>query len=400
MSRSGRWLVVVSMMLAVLVLAACGGGGSGSSSGGNAQGVSDESIKLGFSGPFSGPIAAAGREETAGIKAAMNEVNEEGGINGRKIELVTKDDQFTPAKQALNLKELAQQDKVFAIVGVPDAAVSAQWPTIERLGVPMWGPIFPQDPQIENAFIMGSTVSGQTSAVMGYVCEKFGNTPFTVASVMSETPYGETAQKGIEESAEECPSMTVGSEQVVPINETNLAPVVLKMKSGNPDVVYMGVTSYQDLLMMKEAGQQGFEPTFVGNNSTMAQEGTEELPNLQEKAFRGSTILGAGPGVEKYEKAMSAIGEKLNPQAEEEYAITKALLKTIENAGEDLSWENFIKTAEELEYDSEIMSPTKFGPLPSGHRSSTGVVIQEVNGNKWVDKGGFVEPSAKDNEGL
>jgi branched-chain amino acid transport system substrate-binding protein len=400
MSRSGRWIIALLAIPVILVVSACGGSSSGSSSGGTAQGVTDSAIKLGFTGPFSGPIAAAGREESGGIKAALNEVNEEGGINGRKIELVTKDDQFTPAKQALNLKELAQQDKVFAIVGVPDAAVSAQWPTIERLGVPMWGPIFPQDPKIENAFIMGSTIAGQTSAVMSSVCKKFGGKPFTVASVMSETPYGETAQTGIEESAKECPGMTVGSEQVVPVTETNLAPVVLKMKSGTPDVVYMGVTSYQDLLMMKEAGQQGFEPVFVGNNSTMAQEGTELLPNLQDKAYRGSTILASGPGVEEYEAAMSAIGEKLNPQAEEEYAITKALLQTIKNAGEDLSWEHFIKTAEELKYDSKVMSPITFGPLPDGHRSSTGVVIQEVKGNKWVDVGGFVEPSAKDNEGL
>jgi branched-chain amino acid transport system substrate-binding protein len=86
------------------------------------QGITDTSIKLGSSFPQSG-LYQAYANISKGYLAYFDYINAQGGINGRKIEVVTKDDAYDPAKTVQNVQELTQSDQVFAlfnIVGTPN----------------------------------------------------------------------------------------------------------------------------------------------------------------------------------------------------------------------------------------------------------------------------------------
>ncbi|HVD14495.1 MAG TPA: ABC transporter substrate-binding protein [Actinomycetota bacterium] len=106
------WLLV----LLVLVLAAAGcGRSSGDRKAGAADpGITDSSIKLGGSYPFSGPASAYGTI-AKGANAYFKFINDQGGVNGRKIEFVTYDDGYEPQRALTNAKKLVEQDKVFAL---------------------------------------------------------------------------------------------------------------------------------------------------------------------------------------------------------------------------------------------------------------------------------------------
>ncbi|MGM0641472.1 MAG: ABC transporter substrate-binding protein [Thermotogota bacterium] len=80
-------------------------------------GVTDDEILIGSFQALSGPISFIGQPMTKGMEAYFNWVNDNGGVNGRKINLLVADDQFSPAKTTVEVKRLVESDEVFSIVG-------------------------------------------------------------------------------------------------------------------------------------------------------------------------------------------------------------------------------------------------------------------------------------------
>ena len=106
------------------------------------NGVSDSTIRIGQSAVFSGPAKDFGVDYRAGIQLYFDRVNKSGGVNGRKIELITYDDAYAPAKTAVNTARLIDEDKVFALTGfVATGNLAAAMPLAEKAGVPMFAPL-------------------------------------------------------------------------------------------------------------------------------------------------------------------------------------------------------------------------------------------------------------------
>src|SRR5215213_1618848 len=136
--RRTLWLVLL-LAVAALTVAACGrddddGGGGGS---GDADpGITDDTIKLGGSYPFSGP-ASAYRSIEQGAQAKFAAVNADGGIDGRKIEFKTLDDAYEPPKALQNARRLIQEEKVFALFNTLGTANNAAiWDYVNKQEVP------------------------------------------------------------------------------------------------------------------------------------------------------------------------------------------------------------------------------------------------------------------------
>ena len=105
------------------------------------QGVSDRDITIGQFAAITGPAAQLGLRMQAGIKAQFDAVNKAGGINGRQIKLVTRDDGYEPEKSAQAVKALINEDKVFALVGsVGTPTTLAALPAINEEKIPLIGP--------------------------------------------------------------------------------------------------------------------------------------------------------------------------------------------------------------------------------------------------------------------
>ncbi len=88
------------------------------------QGVSDTTITLGSLQDLSGPIAGFGKQLRFGMEMRVNEINEQGGIHGRKIDLKFEDMQYDPKKAVIAAQKLVNQDKVFAMLGNLGTAVN------------------------------------------------------------------------------------------------------------------------------------------------------------------------------------------------------------------------------------------------------------------------------------
>ena len=125
-----------------LIAAACGSSSSTSSSTTAAPatpGVTASSILFGQTVPKSGPAALYG-QQTQGIQAYFDTINAQGGVGGRKLKLISLDDQYSPPVSLQDTKTLIEQDHVFAIVQTNGTATTeANMPIYQQFGVPVVG---------------------------------------------------------------------------------------------------------------------------------------------------------------------------------------------------------------------------------------------------------------------
>ena len=81
------------------------------------QGVSNTEITLGSIQDLSGPLASPGKQARLGMLLAVDEINEQGGVNGRKLKLIVEDAAYDPKKAVLAAQKLVNQDKIFMMLG-------------------------------------------------------------------------------------------------------------------------------------------------------------------------------------------------------------------------------------------------------------------------------------------
>jgi branched-chain amino acid transport system substrate-binding protein len=135
MRRNARiaWLVLLAAL--ALALAACGRDDE-DGDGGSDPGVTEDTIKLGGSYPFSGP-ASAYRSIEQGAQAYFASVNAKGGVDGREIEFVTLDDAYEPPRAVQNARRLIQEEEVFALFNTLGTANNAAiWDFVNKQEVP------------------------------------------------------------------------------------------------------------------------------------------------------------------------------------------------------------------------------------------------------------------------
>ena len=135
-------IVVIAAAISVAILTACppkneGGGGTSTTSGGGGGGE----ILVGEYGSMTGPQATFGQSTHNGIMMAVDEINAKGGINGRKIKVITEDDQSKQEEAANAVTKLISQNNVIAVLGeVASSASIAAAPICQANKVPMITP--------------------------------------------------------------------------------------------------------------------------------------------------------------------------------------------------------------------------------------------------------------------
>ena len=141
-------------------------------------GVGPRSILLGQSASFSGPSGELGREFRQGAHQVFDEVNAQGGIHGRQVVMVYRDDRYEPALAQRNTERFIRDDKVFALFGyVGTPTVQASLPLINRYQVPLVAPLtgaqLIRKPQIPLVFNIRASYHQEIEAIVRYLV-RFG----------------------------------------------------------------------------------------------------------------------------------------------------------------------------------------------------------------------------------
>ena len=226
-----------------------------------------ETIKMGLLVPLTGPAAADGTSALYSVQIALDQVNKDGGVLGKQIELVYYDDR-ADAKEAVALSyKLIEQDKIAAFVAgsysLPTRAVA---PIFQEEQIPLVAAyaIHPDvttagDFCFRNGFL--GFVEGKAA---GFASHKLLGAK-TVALLTSDNDFGRTLVTGFKEyAAKYAPDLKIVSEQAYPFSEKDYKPYLSKIKELNPDVIFASGYYFQTGPLLRQARELGIESKILG----------------------------------------------------------------------------------------------------------------------------------------
>lgn len=210
-----------------------------------AAAASAQDIKLGYNGDLSAsPSAQSGQAAVLGMEAAIADINAAGGVLGRKLTLVTRDDTSAPPKSIQNMSELVDNEKVSAVFGPTNSGNAMAWKHIaNQKKIPVIGNVGsgtditkPMSSGAENYMFRVSMVDReQVAALMAYV--KKNTSQSKVVGLMAETTgYGQGGLKDMEEIAKLQGIQIAGIERFG-VGDTDMTSQLGKLKSANVDTV-------------------------------------------------------------------------------------------------------------------------------------------------------------------
>lgn len=271
----------VLAVAAAMLLAACGGGGGDSSSGG-AQGVTDDEILIGMAAPTTGPVAYGGVGGLAGMEAYFDYVNEQGGVNGRKIKVVIEDTAYDPGQTLAAVRKLWTSEKVFAIPAVfGSAPYLATQSYIGQQKIPSfgWGPSSDVYCQTnEYSFGLGTRYEIQSGVAVDYIAKDLGAAEkgSKISVVIPDDPYGDSILRGAEAAADQN-GFELASVDRVSRTAKEFGSVISNLKKVAPDYVLLVPTRGAAAGIMKASQAQALDTIWVSPSDATTETAVLEL---------------------------------------------------------------------------------------------------------------------------
>lgn len=338
-------------------------------------GVTDSEIRIGQFAAQTGPAAELGKRMQVGIQAHFSAVNAAGGINGRMLKLVSRDDGYEPEKAAAAVKALIEEDKVFALVGsVGTPTTLAALPAINAASIPLIGPFTGaqalREPLNRNLFHVRASYFDETERIVQHL-STLGITK--IAVFYQNDSYGKAGLEGVTRALDKRklkPTASVTVER----NSIDVAAPLAEILKANPEAVIQ-ISAYKSCAaLIKQArakayGGQFFNVSFVGSRAL-----SEELGD----GGAGVTISQVVPFpfipssaiVREYQQRMIDAGHKdFDFSSMEGFLAAKVLTEGLRRAGRGLTRESLVTALESLkDYNMGGFAVT-YGP--KNHQGST-----------------------------
>jgi branched-chain amino acid transport system substrate-binding protein len=316
-------------------------------------GVSSSEIVLGQSCALTGPAEALGTGMRSGLNAYFAKVNAEGGVNGRTIRLISKDDGYEPERAIQNTKALLEQDRVFLLIGEVGTPTSkAVVPIAEEAKVPFFGPFtgaeFLRNPFNKWVVNVRGSYYQEMENLANYLVDQKGIKK--IACFYQNDGYGQAGLSGIKLALEKRSMELVGT-GTYERNTLAVKSGLLNIRKAKPEAVVM-VGAYKPCAeFIKLARNVGMKDVLYCNISFV---GTEALRNELGSAGEGCIISQvvkfpwdqSVPLVSEYNNMMKQYqpSAKIDFVSFEGYMVAKLFHMVVKSVKGDLTRENFIST--------------------------------------------------------
>ena len=334
-------------------------------------GVTNDAIRIGLVAPLSGPLVGFGYDPLYASKMWFDKVNADGGIYGRKIELIIDDSKCEIPVMLALVKRLVSVDKVFLIEGgscSPVAQAAQEYVTREK--VPMItlnagadAGAFPP-----TRYFFAGPVGTQLSsggAVMQFAIKSLGAK--SVAILVHDDDSG-TANLAAAKATAEKARIAVKSVERVSKKAVDLTAAMLNVRAANPDAIVAILYPAQTALSVQKYGEFAMkQPVITGVQSvTNPAEFAENVGNDAALAnFYFGTPLAPDAEIAKWTELYRAAYPDRKPGPWVAFGIPSAMAITIalKKAGPELTREKFIDAMDTLEFESGALAgPSRYAP--------------------------------------
>jgi branched-chain amino acid transport system substrate-binding protein len=307
------------------------------------SGVSSSTVTIGSSLALSGPLAGAGADHTAGVKAAFAAVNQAGGLHGREVQLLVKDDGYVPGRTLDNVKQMLDGNDVFALMSCMGTAnTAAVLPLFEQQGVPCVGPVTGasslRQPGQKNVFHVRASYRDETVRVVQQLVQMGLK---DIAIVYLDNPFGKEVLKDAEATLAANSLKSVGSVALAVdgANARQAADQVLAAKAG---AVLLGTTGTANTAFVLALRGKASGLPLAGLSVSVISSELGKLGN----ASQGLALTQVFPDAEKtklpvvrsYQAAMRAAGvERFGGSSFEGWINAQVVIEGLKRAGRDLT---------------------------------------------------------------
>ncbi|HEX7248873.1 MAG TPA: ABC transporter substrate-binding protein [Burkholderiales bacterium] len=322
-------------------------------------GVTADKIVVGQAAVFSGPAAQLGIQMRNGILSYLNYVNERGGVNGRKIELVTEDDKYEANQAQAASRRLIEEKKVFALLGYVGTPTGTEHIKVTAPAkVPLVGMFTGAEalrvPMSRYIFHVRASYYDETEKIVEQVLSVGGK---KIAVFYQDDGYGLAGLQGVQIAMNKR-NLKIDALGKFERNTLKVEEAVKTINAVQPDAVVM-IGAYAAcaafIKQMKAAGSAAtfYNVSFVGSTSLASALGKDGVGVAisQVVPFPWGTAV---PVVKEYQHAAAKAGYKdFNFGALEGFLVAKVFVEGLRRAGKNLTREGFVDALEKMEdYDA------------------------------------------------
>jgi branched-chain amino acid transport system substrate-binding protein len=374
-------------------------------------GANDTEIKIGQTMPFSGPASAyasIGKTEAAYFRM----INDQGGINGRKINLIQYDDAYSPPKAVEQVRKLVESDGVlltFQILGTPSNVAVQKYLNSSR--VPQLfaaaSALRFSDPKNfpwtigfdPNNFVEGR-IYGQ------YILKEYPNAK--VGVLYQNDDFGKDYLAGIKSGLGDKAAKMVVAEASYEVADPTVDSQILRIRDSGADLFFSAATPKQAAQAIKKIAESDWQPVQIVSSKATSVGSVLKPAGLENSKGIISSNYGKepldpqwkdDPGLKRY----FAFMEKYYPDGDRGsnfntygYSVAQLLVHVLEQCGDDLTRENVMKQATSLkDFEVDLALPgIKINTSPTDYRIHKQFRMMRFNGERWQPFGPILEDAS------
>ena len=364
------------------------------------QGVTKTEILIGSIQDLSGPLAGYGKQLRNGMMLRVDEVNAQGGINGRKLRLIVEDSAYDPKKAVLAAQKLVNQDKVFMIVGSLGtaqnmAAMPVQFEKNVINFMPLTAAREMYEPFHKLKYSFAATYYDQMRLGLPKLVKDKGAKK--VCIIYQDDDFGLEVMRGAEAGLKTL-NMEFAEKTSYKRGATEFSSQVARMKGAGCEMVVLGTIIRETIGAVGEARKTGFNPVFVGTSAAY----TDLIHKLGGKAMDGlfATMTVQNPYTDDASQPVRFWANKYKTKFNEDptvfsvygYNVIDAFLRAATKAGANLGTDSFIKAMDTMVIPPDIFGSAEASFGPNKRLGSDLSRISQLQDSRWKVVTDYVKP--------
>ncbi len=346
-------------------------------------GLTAHEVRIGMVNAQSGPAAALGLGMHSGAQAYFDRINAQGGVNGRRITLLSQDDGYEPNRTAAHTRDLLSNQEAFALlgyVGTPTSraalplAIQAQVPYL----FPLTGAEFLRTPAKPGVFNVRASYIEETEHLVERVTEDLQLSK--IAILMQDDSFGESVKSGLNGALSKR-GLSLHAEARVLRNSLQVAHAIQALQGSQPEAVFFVGTYKQLAAAVKEAKAQDFNTRFLSVSFI----GSERFIQIAGLDAEGVYITQVVPSPHDSSQALVKAYQADMPTGEfnhvslEGYVSAAVFVQALQKAAEPLTRDSFLDALEHLDTD---LGGFKVTFSRNDHQGSSAVFLTRIENGR------------------
>lgn len=355
------------------------------------HGVTDTELTIGTVTDLSGVTAIQGVNNADAIRLLFDEVNAQGGINGRKIRYIVEDSQYQVPRAVQAMNKLLNNDRVFMTLqdgGTP--MNNATWPMAIEKDTPKLLPLTAArsmyEPYHRLKFSQTSSYVDQMRAGVKYFVERRGKK--VICAMYQDTDFGKDVLAGVTMQAE-AENLKVAATTAHKPTDTDFSAAVTKLREANCDLVALGTIVRDTTIIIATAKKIGWNVDMLGQAASYDTAIATAPGGTGEGFYSMTPTLYVYPDDPRPEirdlmaRFRARYGFDINYIGQTGVSVAEIALEALRRAGRDLTVDSLVTAMESLHDFTDIYgNHYSFGPHQ--HHGSTKAFLAVVKDGRWV----------------